>query len=178
MIITVSGPIGSGKSTVARILAHSAGYEYISGGDMFRKRASDRGMSIEEFNLYAEKHPEIDREQDDIILQTLKTGDDIVFDSRLSGWLAHNNDVNAFKVFILAALEKRVSRVQEREGGSHDAVRKLLIEREASEKKRYLEFYGIDVDSTEIYDLVIDTDDMPAEEVAERAMEAFTRRGE
>lgn len=177
MIITVSGPIGSGKSTVARILATRTGYEYISGGDMFRQSARDLGMSIEEFNLYAEKHPEIDRKQDDTILDILKAGDGIVFDSRLSGWLAHKNGVKAFKIFIYATPEKRISRVLEREGGSFENISVLLKERENSEKKRYMEFYGIDVDSTTCYDLVIESDDITAEEVADRAFLAFTGGG-
>lgn len=173
MRITVSGPIGSGKSTVARLIAKNTGFEYFSGGDMFRKRARDKGMSIEEFNVYAEKHPEIDREQDRIILEYLRGNDNIVFDSRLSGWLAHNNGVNAFKIFIKADLDRRVSRVIKREGGSPEQMQQLLVTREASERRRYLDFYSINIDSTEIYDLVIETDDLSASDVAELAIKAI-----
>ncbi len=178
MRITVSGPIGSGKSTVARLLAERAGYDYLSGGDMFRKRASDAGMTVEEFNVFAEKHPEIDREQDRVILETLRERDNIVFDSRLSGWLAHRNGLDAFKVFISADLERRVARVINREGGDPGHVRSRILERETSERKRYLEFYDIDVESTEIYDLVIETDDMPPADVVEVAFKAFSGAGD
>lgn len=177
MKITVSGPIGSGKSTVARILAERTGFEYISGGDMFRKSARDRGMTVEEFNVYAEEHPDIDRQQDTIILEILKERDRVVLDSRLSGWLAYNNHIPAFKIYIAAELEERISRVLKREGGSVETVRSQLISREASERKRYMDFYGIDVESTEIYDLVMQTDTLPAGNVAEMAFRAFSGEG-
>lgn len=178
MRITVSGTIGSGKSTVAKMLAEKTGYAYISGGDMFRKTASLAGMSVEEFNLYAEKHPEIDREQDKVILETLKSEEKIIFDSRLSGWIAYRNDLVAFRIYITAEMEERIARVVRREGGSPDSVRSRIMERETSEKKRYMEFYDIDVDSTDIYDLVIHSDDLKPEEVTDIILEQFHGRDE
>ncbi len=178
MKVTVSGPIGSGKSTVAGLLSGLTGFEYISGGDMFRMRARKAGMTVEEYNVYAEQHPEIDRQQDDIILDMLRERDRIVLDSRLSGWLAHRNGIPAFKIFIDAALDERVSRVIKREGGSNGHVRQALLEREESEKKRYLEFYGIDVTDRSIYDLVLETDEMSAEDAASYAFKTIGGKGD
>jgi len=53
LIITISGPPGSGKSTLSKILSVKLGLELVSMGDIFRKCAEDRCMSLEEFGLIA-----------------------------------------------------------------------------------------------------------------------------
>ena len=60
MIIIISGPPGSGKTTVARILSKMLDFPLISSGDIFRSLSKEYGMDLEDFSLFAEKNPEID----------------------------------------------------------------------------------------------------------------------
>ena len=64
MLITVSGPAGSGKSTLAESLADALSYEHVSGGDIFRSLAEERGMTPLELNKLAEDEDSIDRDLD------------------------------------------------------------------------------------------------------------------
>ena len=64
MLVTVSGPPGSGKSTTAAGLADALDHEHVSGGDIFRSVADERGLSALELNKRAEEDDEIDRELD------------------------------------------------------------------------------------------------------------------
>ena len=171
MRITISGPIGSGKSTVGKILARKLDYEFFSGGFFFREQAKLHGMSVEEFNLFAEGHPEVDKRQDKMIVDFLNNHDDVVVESRLAGWMCHLNNIAAFKVFLTASFETRLSRISRREGRKNELA-SLLRTREESESRRYLEFYNIDYQSTDIYDLVINSDDLTAQKVAELIHEA------
>ncbi len=170
MRITISGPIGSGKSTVGKILAKSLGYQFFSGGHFFRQQAQERGMTIEEFNLFAESHKEIDMNQDQMVVDFLKSHDNVVVEARLAGWMCHRNGIDAFKVFLTASLDTRVSRISRREGSKSD-LQVLLRIREESEAKRYMEFYSIDYATTDIYDLVINSDNLSAQKVAEQIHE-------
>ncbi len=45
MLLTVSGPPGSGKSTTAGLLAEAFDLDHVSGGDIFRELADERGYT-------------------------------------------------------------------------------------------------------------------------------------
>ncbi len=175
MRVTISGPIGSGKSTAGNILAEELGYEFFSGGYFFREKAKNMGMSLEEFSEYAEIHPEIDREIDDLNLDLLKRKHDIVLESRLAGWICVRTGIDAFKVYIDASLHVRKARVESRDSISSEGA---IIERENSERKRYMDFYSIDFADTSIYDLIISSDALSAEQVAGEIYARIRESGE
>ncbi len=91
MIITISGPPGSGKSTLAKTLSSKLGMEILSVGDIFRKQAQERCMSIEEFCLLAIQNEEIDRKLDDEQKKIACEKDNLILEGRLSGFLVDAN---------------------------------------------------------------------------------------
>ncbi len=165
MRLTISGPIGSGKSSVGKKLASLLGYDFFSGGTFFRQLADKYGMSLEEFNVYAENHIEIDKQQDQLILDFMKQNDNVVVESRLVGWICYGNSIDSFRIFIDAPFETRVKRVSGREKSDQSRIRELVKEREESEIKRYREFYGIDFRDGKYYDLIINTDKLSVQQV-------------
>ncbi|RLF75681.1 cytidylate kinase, partial [Thermococci archaeon] len=64
LVITVSGLAGSGTTTLCRNLAKYYGFKHVYAGLIFRQMAEEMGMSLPEFQEYAELHPEVDREVD------------------------------------------------------------------------------------------------------------------
>ena len=176
MRITISGPIGSGKSTVGYIIAERLGLSFFSGGYFFREQASSLGMDVVQYNRYAESHREIDIDLDSMIVDFLRGHDDVVVESRLAGWLCYRDNLPAFKVFLSANQQVRIDRIRKREGDGSEVAKKA-IEREASEVKRYLEYNNIDYSDTSIYDVVINSDDLTAQEVAERIYGRVNNQG-
>src|SRR5579863_5521381 len=59
--ITIAGDIGSGKTTVARLLSRQVGAPWLSTGAIQRKMAAARGVSVLQLNKMAECDPGIDR---------------------------------------------------------------------------------------------------------------------
>jgi len=155
MLITVSGPPGSGKSTAAPALADAFGLEHISGGDIFRELADERGYTPLEFNKLAEEDDQIDRDLDARLQEIAEERADVVLESRLAGWLA--GDHADFRFWLDAPLSVRGARIAEREGKDPSDAAEETKARESSEAKRYMAYYGIDIDDRSIYDLSMNT---------------------
>ncbi len=166
MRYAVSGPIGSGKSTVSDQLSRITGCRVYSGGEFFRETAKKKGMSIEEFNLYAEDHPEMDYETDRTEEEFLKNNDNIIVESRLSGWICKYSSIKAVKVYLYATYYTRILRFSNRENIGIKESAYLVDKRENSERKRYIDLYGFDMDDKSIYDIVINTEFLNPEEIA------------
>lgn len=155
MLLTVSGPPGSGKSTTAASLAAEFDLEHISGGDIFRQLAAEQGLSVGELNQKAENDPQIDRDLDRRLQQIAHESDDVVLESRLSGWLA--GEAADFRIWLQAPLPIRAERIASREDKPVDQARAETETREESERHRYREYYDIDITDLSIYDLSINT---------------------
>jgi cytidylate kinase len=155
MLLTVSGPAGSGKTTFAKSLADELGYEHVSGGDIFRSLAEERGVSLVEFNKLAEEDDQVDRDLDRRLRDIASDREDLVLESRLAGWMA--GEYADLKFWLDAPLNVRVDRVADREGKDVAVAREETTERAESEAKRYLEYYDIDIEDRSIYDLVVNT---------------------
>jgi len=167
MKITISGLIGSGKTTVCRMLGERLGYRMVISGHFFREMAKELDMSLEEFGSLAERDPKYDKLIDERMLDAARREENVVLEGRLTGQLLRRNSIPAICVFLDAPLEVRVKRVSGREGVDLLAAVEEMRAREASEVLRYRKFYDIDVTDRSIYDMVIDTGALTPEQVVE-----------
>ncbi|WP_457548744.1 (d)CMP kinase [Archaeoglobus sp.] len=167
--ITVSGLPGSGTTTVAKLLAEKLGWKLISAGEVFRKLAIERGMTLEEFSQFAENNPEIDIYIDKMQRELAEREENVVVEGRLSGWMIKD----AFKVWIYADPEIRYERIARREGIELSRARVETRRREELERRRYKKFYSIDIDDISIYHLAINSGSFKPEEIVEIILKAF-----
>lgn len=155
MLLTVSGPPGSGKSTNAELLAQRFDLDHISGGDIFRELAEERGYTPVEFNELAEEEDQIDRDLDRRLRTIAATREDVLLESRLAGWLAAEHADMRF--WLDAPLDVRAERIADREAKTVEAARAVTERRERSEAKRYEALYDIDITDLTIYDAAFNT---------------------
>ena len=168
MRITISGSPGSGKSTVAKDIARKLELEHYSAGGYYRQMAEERKLNVLEFARLAEQDPSIDEELDQWLVGIGRTKDNFVVDARL-GW---HFIPKSIKIFLNANLKERARRifsddVRNEHHITLERTQKDILQREASEKTRYAEKYGIDYFDESGYDLVIDTTHEPVERVVE-----------
>jgi len=162
MIVTVSGEIGAGKSTVACALAGALCLRYLSAGEMFREEAERRGLSLSAMGVLAEQDPRIDKSLDAMQVQAAQAGD-ILVDSRLSGWFIDAD----LRIWLRAPLSVRAARIASRDGSPSDRALAEVREREESERRRYREIYGIDLRDLSRYHVIVDTGIWKAGDIVE-----------
>jgi len=177
MIITLSGQAGAGKTTVGRMLAKKLGYNYYDIGTLRKMAAKERGMTIEDYNIYGLTHHETDTDADAETIKLSKTENNFV----IQGRLAYNFIPKSLKVYLIvdpniAALRlskdnDNPERNSKSKQASFETIRRLCIERDTGDILRYKKIYGID-DFTDKkhYDLIIDTSNITPEQVVEKVL--------
>lgn len=183
MIITISGTPGSGKSTIAKILARKLGYKHYSTGDFMREIAKKRKLTLEEIGEVAKTDMSIDKELDERQQRLGKTEDNFVIDGRLSfHFIPHS-----VKLFIDADITARAERIfkdvkkglrKEEQVATIPDMMEKLEKRRSVEMERYKQHYDMrhPYDSKN-YDLMIDTTKMTAEQGAQKIIEFIQKNG-
>lgn len=167
MRIAISGPPGSGKTTICMLVANKLECDYVLVGQIFRQMAMERGMELDVFSRLAEEDETIDRELDRRMLAIATEKENIVLEGRLTGALLKAKKVPVFAAYVDASEDVRADRIARRETKSVVEILRDMRQRERSEKKRYLAYYGLDPSDKSIYDLWLDSTDVTADQVAD-----------
>jgi cytidylate kinase len=167
MRIAVSGPPGSGKTTVGMLVGERLGYDVVLVGQIFRQMAEERGVDLASFGRLAETDETIDRDLDRRTLDIANAREDVVLEGRLTGALLRRSEVRAFKVYVHASLEVRAGRIAGREGKPVREVMEEIAARERSEGTRYRSYYGVDPNDRSIYDLWVDSSEKTPGQLAD-----------
>lgn len=170
MNITISGPPGSGKSTTSKALAERLKMRLVIGGEIFRQMAKERNMSLAEFSLYCEKHPDVDIELDKRLKAMSEKEDNLIIESRLAGHLCNAK----FRIWLDAPANVRVSRLKKRQDKEETAEE--MLRREQSEIMRYKEYYDIDMNNKSVYNMVIDTSNITIEETVDMIVKEMKKQ--
>ena len=176
--ISLAGDLGSGKSTVGKLLAEKFGAQMYSTGTIQRELAAKMNMTTLELNKYSETHPEVDGMIDDGLRALNEKDVSVVIDSRMAWHFVPSS----FSVYmsadpaVAAARIMNAGRESEPFESLDEAVR-AIAERRQSEQARYMHLYGVDIKDLKNYDFVIDTSDISPETVAGRIAEAYLKSG-
>lgn len=161
MHITLTGNLGSGKSTICRILESEYGKEIYSTGKVQRAIAEEMGISVLEMNQLMCSDHKYDHLIDDTTAKISRENPEkpIVFDSRL----AWNFVEKSFKVFLSVSLSVAAERVYNDNRGAvekytsvEDAKQQLKL-RAQTEDARYKDIYGLNYFDFGNYNLILDS---------------------
>lgn len=175
-IITIAGDLASGKGTVTKLLSEELGYEIYRNGEYFRSLAKEKGMSVTEFNIYVEDHPEIDRQIELSAKNYSDAHDNLIIDARL-GWYAVPY---SFKIYIKVDIDEAAKRAfydeARKETEKFETIKMQkddIIKRYNLENERYFKLYNVRKDDMSNYDLVIDSTNITPEILKEKILEEY-----
>ncbi len=174
MHITLTGNLGSGKSTICKLLEGKYGFEIYSTGKVLRMLAEERGVSVLEMNQLICSDPSYHHMIDDATTRISReqADDKIVFDSRLAWHFAEKS----FKVFLSVDIAEAARRVFNDDRGDVEKYKSIedakaqLIERANTEDMRYKNLYQINYFDFNNYNLVLDSTNCTPEFLAERIL--------
>ena len=173
--ITLSGELGSGKSTVANYLISKMPFKIVSAGLLFRQLAAKHGMSAKEFNEFIENDPKYDHYVDDTMAELGRTDEKIIFDSRMAWHFVPSS----FKIYLYVDVDTATERIFNDKGrvsesySDKETARQEIIDRRKSELLRYQNFYHCNLDDYSNYDLIVDTSHASRDEVNELVYNSF-----
>jgi len=171
IVICVAGMSGSGKSTVARMLAEKYGLKYLSGGDALKALAIEAGykptergwwVTEEGLNFHRKRVEDLqfDQKVDKKLIEWAEQGN-VVIDSWTMPWLLKKG----FKIWLEASLEGRAKRLMKRNNISFKKALNVLKEKDGISKIIYERSYGFSLgEDFSPFNLVVDTNELSADE--------------
>ncbi len=156
-IVTISGKVATGTSTLSKNLTHALGWKYVNVGEI--QREYDRAHQIAENKQGAAARPDNhEKEIDSMTKKMLQDKNSIIYEAWLSGFMAQGI-TGVLKVLVICSHDEvRVDRVVNRENITIDDAKHWIKQREEENLEKWQKLYGpYDFWDPKYYDLVIDT---------------------
>ena len=176
--LTISGELGSGKTSVAQGLSATLGFEIVSTGAIQRSIAVSLGLTTLEANILAERDKSIDDKIDGHTVRIAReAAKPVIFDSRMAWFFVPD----ALKIQLTVDPMMAAERIHGRGPGAAEAyscpteAAERIRERAASETRRFLDRYGVDISDSGNFDIVLDTTSLAPEDCVSRIVSAYAR---
>lgn len=177
--ISFNGQEGSGKSTIAKMVAEKLSIPRYYMGQIFRDMAQEKSMTLPEFRKVCDADPAFDKKVDDYIVKLSQEQERFVIESRTAWHFIPQSLKVYLKVDPREAAKRIFKNLSENNNrGNEDKnldtvenIQASIIRRSQEDSERYFNLYGIHQDDEKNYDFVLDTTNLSIEEVFEKVME-------
>ncbi len=184
-LITVSGRIASGATTLAKKIAHELNWRHVEGGEIFWEAIRQKlGLDAKDTGL----RPDDEDEAFEQYQKRLLTNDHhIVLETKLAGFNAQGID-GVFKILVVCTDDEgndqtniRIDRLVNREGMGIDSAKEEVLVREKNDIEKWQRLYA-DNNSAWVYwdpryyDLVINTYSHDSQQTLDLALAALGRK--
>ena len=174
--IIISGPPAVGKTTIAKGIAEEFGLTHLSGGDILKELAEEKGFKAggddwwdtqEGMNFLSQRqeNSEFDKKVDDKLKKHFLDGN-VVITSYTLPWLVEGG----VKIWLEGSKENSAQRMTTRDNMSKDNALEIVQKRYQENKKIYKVLYGFEFgEDLSLFDKVIETDGLNASQVLDIA---------
>lgn len=178
MIVSISGVQGSGKSTIAKMIAEKLNWPRYYMGGIRREAAKKMGLTLAEYNKLGETDPSTDLAVDKFQEELGKTKDNFIIEGRTSWYFIPQSlkiyldvkiEIGAQRIF--ENLKTNSSRNEDKNLDTFESVLESVKKRQISDDKRYKQYFNIDVYDKNNYDFCLDTSDVDIKTVFEKTLD-------
>ncbi len=174
--IIISGPPAIGKTTIAKGLAKEFDLIHLSGGDILKELAEEMGFETKgddwwdtqegiNFLSHRQKNSEFDKNVDDKLKKLFSQGN-VVITSYTLPWLVKGG----VKIWLAGSKENSAQRMITRDNLPKNNALEIVQKRYDENKVIYRTLYGfVFGEDLSVFDKIIETDDLNAEQVLEIA---------
>lgn len=179
-IITVSGRIASGSTTLAKLLAKKLNWKHVEGGEIFWEAIRRKmGLEPKDTNLRPDEEDVLFDKQ---LEKMLREDKQIVLETKLAGFNAQGVD-GIYKILVVCEdkngddhVDIRIDRLVNREGINVAEAKEEVISRENNDLEKWRKLYANDNPNwvyfdKKYYDLVINSFDHNKDESLEITLE-------
>lgn len=181
-IITVSGRIAAGSTSLAKHLSKQLGWKHIEGGEIFWEAVRKRmGLSVKDTNLRPDEEDTLfDQKLKDIITKDKN----IVLETKLAGFNAQGVE-GVYKILVVCEdmsgqdqTQIRIDRLINRETASLQDAKEEILKREQNDLEKWRKLYASGDPKwvyydPKYYDLVINTYSHNQDETFKIALEGI-----
>lgn len=181
-IISISGRIASGATTLAKQLSDKLGWKHIEGGEIFWEAVRKKmQLSNKDTSLRPDSE---DMLFDNQLKKILESDKNVILETKLAGFNAQGMD-GIYKILVICENAKgedqtqiRIDRLVNREGISVGKAKEEIVEREEGDLEKWQRLYA-DGDKKwsyldrKYYDLVINTYESDKEKALNDALVAL-----
>ena len=181
-IITISGRIASGSTTLAKKLAKTLNWKLLEGGELFEKTHKELNLDQEMVN----KRPDhFDLEYEEKVKKIFRNEENIIVQSHLAGFDAQGI-TGVFKILLqctdhgIDKTEVRIDRLVNRDIITTEKAKQEVLERERRHLEKFRRLYAENDQNwiywdEKYYDLVLNTFVHDRDETLKIALEAVKK---
>jgi CMP/dCMP kinase len=176
--IIISGPPAIGKTTVAKGLAQEFGMKNLSGGDVLKEMAQEKGFQTKgddwwdtdegmKFLSQRKDNYEFDKKVDEKLKEIFQKGGAVITSYTLP-WLVSGG----IKIWLGGSRQNSAKRMQARDNMELSSALDIVKKRYEENRALYKKLYGFDFgEDLSVFDIIINTDGLDAQAVLDAAIQ-------
>lgn len=182
--VIVAGMAGSGKNTIAEMLAKKHKLNFLCASDILKDMAIKEGYDAGgsdwwdsaqgiKFLSQRKADPQFDKKLDGILMQRAEKGG-ISMTSWVMPWLFKGDSI---KIWLNASREERAKRIANRDRIRLEEAEKIVDKRDRENREHYKNLYGYEIDKDlGVFDLIVDTDGIKPDAIMKK-IDAYIKSG-
>ena len=178
IVVVISGPPGSGSSTVGKRLARRMGLKFFSVGTYYKKFSNEKNQSKAAFELWKTKFgssEKLHNYMDKVLQKDMARKGNIVIDAKLGIHFLKN--YSKFKIWLDVPLKIRGERAAKRDKAPVEQSLKQILDREEIQKREWQRMYGFDYLNQKYgADLVVDSSKMTVTQTVNKIFDFIRSR--